>query len=174
MIRIVIMLITSLIYFNASSSGNLSGNKEQIEITANNLAVDQNQKTATFTGQVEAIQGVVKLKADKMIAFYVEEKDQMAKGAISKILTFGNVFISNDQQTASGDEGEYKVYEEIIELKGSVVLIKGKNIVKGNRIIYNLKTGQSQLFSDNKEIENNSNKSRVKAIFIPKASEKNE
>ncbi|KKB96784.1 hypothetical protein SZ25_00122, partial [Candidatus Arcanobacter lacustris] len=79
------------------------------------------------------------------------------------IITNGNVEIIDGEQTARGNAGEYIVRDETMELKGSVILIKNKDVIKGERLIYSFKTGRSSLFAG----DAGDGKSRVKAIFTP-------
>jgi lipopolysaccharide export system protein LptA len=65
--------------------------KKPIEITSDKLDVDQQEKTAIFEGNVDAIQGEVHLKADRLKVYYEEEDAQAgttgpapAKGAAPK------------------------------------------------------------------------------------------
>jgi lipopolysaccharide export system protein LptA len=140
--------------------------KDPVEITSKILIVDQIQKTATFTGNVEAKQKGISVKSDKMIAYYTQTNDKNTKNTVSKIITIGNVVVDNQQQKATGNQGEYLVEKQLIELNGNVTLIKNMNIIKGDRLIYNLKTGKSELFSNSQKLDQPDDE-RVKAIFIP-------
>ena len=46
------------------------GGDEPIEINSDRLVLEQNQQVATFTGNVDAVQGVTRLQSDKMRVFY--------------------------------------------------------------------------------------------------------
>jgi len=135
----------------------LASNKETI-ITSDKLVIDQEKKTADFQGHVIAIQENTTIKSDRMIAYYSNQQSNN----IDKISAIGNVVIIDGLQTATGDFGEYNIIDEIMELRGSVVLTKNNDVLKGDKIIYNMKTGHSTIFSDNDK------KTRVKAIFNPK------
>jgi lipopolysaccharide export system protein LptA len=50
--------------------------KKPIEITSDKLDVDQQDKTAIFEGNVDAIQGEVHLKADRLKVYYDEDTTQ--------------------------------------------------------------------------------------------------
>ncbi len=98
-----------------------------------------------------------------MVAYY-EKNLEDDNGKISKIVTIGNVIIMDNEQVAKGDYGEYITHDDILNLKGSVVLIKDRDMIKGDHLIYNLKSKNAKVFSDNKSLE----KKRVTAILNPK------
>ncbi|MFV9880418.1 MAG: lipopolysaccharide transport periplasmic protein LptA [Rickettsiales endosymbiont of Dermacentor nuttalli] len=139
-------------------------NKEPIEILSDTLILDQKKNLATFEGNVKAIQGSLNLMADKVIAYYINTKD--SKWIVSKISALGNVTIIDNSQKARGDTGEYNAIKETLELYGSVILTKDNNILKGDKLIYNIQKGYSQIFSTNKNTHGGDG--RVKAILTPK------
>lgn len=150
-----------------ANDNKLAGDKQPIDITSDNLIIDQINNTATFVGNVDAIQADMHLHSDKMIAYYTndtQKKDGQA-WSINKIITLGNVILTNKNQKAYGDKGEYDMATEILELTGRVMLTKDGNILKGNKLVYHLKNGNSKIFSDN---DQNQPKARVKAVLIPK------
>ena len=167
---LLVIFLQLILVKNSLASDNISkellkasvNQKDDIEINSDSLALDQEKQTAIFTGKVVATQYDTVIKADKMIAHYAN-----AQNSINKIIVIGNVNINNNQQIATGNEGEYRVDDEIIELKGNVTLIKEKNIVKGDFLTYNLKSGLSKM-SSNEKNDNANDNPRVKAIFTPK------
>src|SRR5215203_5291888 len=77
--------------------------KTPIEVTSDSLEVLQEENRAVFTGHVVAIQGDVRLKADKMTVFYSQKKEPAKRkaepstpgaGSIKKIEAAGSVFLS--------------------------------------------------------------------------------
>jgi lipopolysaccharide export system protein LptA len=148
------MMFSSLAY----AEDKLFKSNKETTITSNNLMVDQLNNLADFKGNVVAKQENLTLKADQMLVYYDKNTSD-----ISKIITNGNVEIIDGEQTARGNAGEYIVRDETMELKGSVILIKNKDVIKGERLIYSFKTGRSSLFAG----DAGDGKSRVKAIFTP-------
>jgi lipopolysaccharide export system protein LptA len=126
-----------------------------IQISADAMQVEQNARTATFTGAVDVVQGDMRLTSDKLVVYY---RDQAAadQNAIYKIDVDGNVHFATTTETASGDTGTYDVDKGVIELHGNVVLTSGDNVIRGNDATMNLETGQSQVSGG-----------RVKAIVVP-------
>ena len=84
-----------------------------IEITADQLDVDQNRRLATFTGNVDAVQGELVLSADRLDVHYSGSGDDAgdgsdadggdgagSSGSIRRIEAEGNVFLSSPTETA--------------------------------------------------------------------------
>lgn len=162
-----------------------------IEITSDSLEVLQQEHKAVFTGHVVAVQGDVRMKSEKMTVFYrntdsndkTAKKDKTAaavvpeKNAIEKIVVENNVFLSTPEETASGANGLYDVVNHKIFLNDNVVLTRDKNVLKGDRLVYNFETGKSALNSPESSApaDPGKPKQRVKALFIPneKTNDKN-
>ena len=135
-----------------------------IEITADTLEVQQNPGVAIFRGNVDAMQGEMNLRADLLTVHY--RKGEAGKNAISLIEAEGNVFLSSPSEMAQGDKGVYNIDASTIELNGTVVLTRGENVIRGNRLVMNLATGLSKMESG---IAKAGNRERVKALFVPKS-----
>jgi lipopolysaccharide export system protein LptA len=160
MYKLIIVIIIMIFSSPLRAEDKLFGSNKETIITSNSLMVDQLNNLADFKGEVIAKQENLTLKADQMLVYYHKENDQNTSN-ISKIITIGNVVIIDGEQTATGDTAEYITKDETMELKGSVTLIKNKDVIKGERLVYSFKTGHSSLFSGN------DNQSRIKAIFTP-------
>ena len=84
---------------------------------------------------------------------------------ISKIEARGEVVITSDQdQTTTSDWALYDVPAQLVTVGGNVVLMQGKNVLKGDRLVIDLKTGESRF-------ENRGNTAaggRIRALFMPK------
>jgi len=165
----LILLLTPALAMAASRFDN----KSPIEITSDELEVQQLQNTATFTGNVVAIQNDVRLKSDRMVVYYSssEEKKQASgedKQTIKKIDVEGNVMLSTPEETASGTRGDYDVEKDEIHLYENVVLTRGKNTLKGNQLTYNFVTGKSVVTGGAVAGAGQSaGKERVRALFVP-------
>lgn len=166
---------------------------QPIDIESDVLVVHDAQKYATFKGNVKAVQGTTTLKATELDVHYVGGgSDSLTKGAdttgatpaadtksegaggvgiggqkgtqISKIEARGEVVITSDQdQTTTSDWALYDVPAQMVTVGGNVVLMQGKNVLKGDRLIIDLKTGESRF-------ENKSSTTaggRIRALFMP-------
>jgi lipopolysaccharide export system protein LptA len=152
-------------------------NRTPIDITADQLDVLQADSKATFSGNVVAIQGDVRLTAEKMTVYYRKQgqSEAQAKGkaageanAIRRIEVEKNVFLSTPGETASGASGVYDIEKNQIMLDKNVVLTRDKNTLKGDHLTYDFGTGKSTLTSAGGAVDaGGRGKGRVRALFIP-------
>ena len=84
---------------------------------------------------------------------------------ITKIEARGDVVITSDKdQTTTSDWALYDLPSQMVTVGGNVVLTQGKNVLKGDRLVIDLKTGESRF-------ENTGNTAaggRIRALFMPK------
>ena len=84
---------------------------------------------------------------------------------ITKIEAKGDVIInSKDDQTTTSDWAVYDLPTQLVTVGGNVVLTQGKNVLKGDRLVIDLKTGESRF--DN--TGNTAAGGRIRALFMPK------
>ena len=137
--------------FSASFAGFGSSNGEPIEIESNELQVEDKTKVATFIGNVVVVQGDTRLETARLKVFYDGGGNSGAQPAtaqqeISRLEAAGGVHISSKDQTATGDAANFDMKREVMVMTGrEVVLSQGANVVVGNRLTVNLKTGQANL-----------------------------
>ncbi len=137
-----------------------------IEITSETLEVQQDKKLAIFTGNVDAVQGELNLKSDKLVVHYFT--NEQGDNTISLIEAEGNVVLSSPNERAEGERGRYDVQKDVLELFGSVVITRGNNMVRGEHLRWNLASGHSKMEGG---VAAGSKEQRVKAVFVPQAEE---
>jgi len=150
-----------------SQPGNPLNAEAPIEINADRLEVQQDRQLAIFRGNVEAAQGEMRLRADRLTVHYLAARSGQSRGgpadpggAVSRIEAEGNVFVSSPQETAQGAAGIYDVLRKEIVLTGQVVLTRGDNVIRGDRLVLNLASGQSR-------VEGGGTGGRVRGLFLP-------
>jgi lipopolysaccharide export system protein LptA len=136
---------------------------QPIEITADSLAVNQGAQTATFSGDVVAGQGTLRLTAEKIVVSYGgagEGGDDAAPGAgrIDRLRAEGEVFLSNGSETARGQWADYDVSGGEVTMGGGVVLTQGENAISGERLRIDLGAGTGEISGG-----------RVRSVFTPPA-----
>ncbi len=142
---------------------------EPIDIAADELVLDQEKKLATFTGNVDAVQGTLNLKSEELIIYYTQASDENQETAgdgggrtnIRQIDARGDVRLATLTETASGDWAIYDIEKGVITLGGKVTLTRGENILQGAKLIVDVETGNSRLLSSK------SGKERVRGLFVP-------
>jgi lipopolysaccharide export system protein LptA len=142
-------------------------NKDQpVQIEAATLEVRDKDKTATFSGRVEVVQGETTMKCQKLIVFYGQEVGLGADGAtvaataakatpgmpqgaqnIRRIEARGGVTVVTKDQNASGDLGIYDLKTKTITLSGNVVVSQGQNVIHGERVVVDTTTGNARVES---------------------------
>jgi lipopolysaccharide export system protein LptA len=154
---------------DTQSTARSGGGEEPIEITSDKLVLEQNQRIATFTGNVDAIQGDTALRTDLLRVFYTSEEERQATGSQQTVRLLeaeGNVIITQPGEVAEGDNGTYDLAAGKMVLIGSVVLTRGKNVVKGDRLDVDRNTGVS-VVSVNRKPGTSEQGDRVRALFVP-------
>lgn len=133
-----------------------------IEISADKLEVSKDENSAVFQGNVAATQGDMSLTADRLNVLYREDgENDSAESPFKRIDARGNVAIKSPSETGYGDWAVYDVDAKIITVGGNVKLVRGDNIISGNRLVLDLNTGQSK-------IEGGGNGGRVRAVLKPR------
>ncbi|WP_169543801.1 lipopolysaccharide transport periplasmic protein LptA [Sneathiella aquimaris] len=152
---------------NVSAQSALGGGfdtDQPIEILADSLEVQQEKQIATFEGNVQVIQGDIRLKAAKLLVYYSQNgkkssaSDTENPPNIRKIDALGDVFLSSPRETAKGDKGFYDVVEKKIQLTGNVVLTQGQSVLRGQKMTLDLVSGKSRIDGTG---------GRVRGIFVP-------
>lgn len=133
-----------------------------IEVEADVLEVRQNEGIATFSGNVDAVQGDRTLTADVLDVYYGGGPDAAQTGKVERIVARGNVVVTSPQEVATGDEGTYDLLSRTIELTGNVVLTREGNVLRGSRLEVDLETGVSRLLPQQ-------DGGRVRALFVQDA-----
>lgn len=142
-----------------------------IEITADSLEVLQNEQIATFTGNVDAVQGDLVLSADLLRVHYGDDDASApgpsAAGSIRRIEAEGDVFLSSPRETAQGDAGVYDVASNQLTMEGAVVLTRDDNVIRGQRLEIDLVSGRSRMLAAVPSTEGGTAPQRVRALFTP-------
>ena len=136
---------------------------EPIKIQAASLEVRDKEKTATFSGDVVVIQGDTELRCNALVVFYEGELGGKGKASpapsggrdqqIRRMEARGNVVVIQKDQRASGDHGDFDVRNNKVTLTGNVVVTRGIDVLRGQRLFVDLNTGVSQVESGGGRVE---------------------
>jgi lipopolysaccharide export system protein LptA len=133
--------------FGAAFAGFDTGSNEPIQIEADRLEVRDPEKLAIYSGNVKVRQGETLLEAPELRVFYTGEAG--AAGApgsqVSRIEAGPTVTVSSDDQTATGSRAVLDMAQDLITMSGNVVLTQGPNVVRGERLVVNLRTKQGRM-----------------------------
>ena len=125
-----------------------------IEVTAQQLEADQEQRQAIFSGEVIAKQGDITLYCDKLVVYSLEEQDQ-----VDRLEAFGNVRVIQLDRTATADRAIYRQQQGTLMLYGNAEVYQGQNKVTGNEITVYLQ--------ENRSVVKSGESGRVKAVLFP-------
>jgi len=133
----------------------VSSKGDETNIVSNELKIDTNQRTSTFTGDVYANDENLKIWSDKMIIILKTDKDE-----IKEILASGNVKIIRLSKGSEiyGDIANYFLEDEIIIVTGNVLVKENNNQVSGSKLTVDLKSSSSIMVG--------SDSNRVEAVII--------
>lgn len=119
-------------------------------------SVDKSQNIV-FTGNVDAKQGDIRIRSDKMTVYYKEKDDssktQKSSQEVEKIVCEGNVEITNEDWLGTSEVMHYYSQKSLVQLIGNAKAYQGQNMVQGARIHHNLDTGKSEVFRGDTTID---------------------
>jgi len=142
-----------------------------VKIRAASLEVRDKDKVATFNGDVHVVQGDTDMRCKTLVVYYDDNSNKDSKetlkaaqpgpggsGQISRMEARGNVVVTQKDQTATGDRGDFDMRTNTVVLSGKVVVTKGRDVLRGERLVVNLTDGVSRMEGG-----------QVEALFEPKS-----
>jgi lipopolysaccharide export system protein LptA len=166
------------------ATGYQANSGKPVDIEADTLEVDDKKKTAIFRGNVSATQGDVNLKSNIVHVSYTGGGTKTASAGasdaaapfggggsdITQIKAEGNVFVTmkTKNQQVRSDVAVFDVITQKITVSGNVILSEGGNVIKGSKLVIDIKNGTSTVENTGSGIKNG----RVGAVFTPKEKDK--
>jgi lipopolysaccharide export system protein LptA len=152
---------------NPAKPGQFENKDAPVQIEAATLEVHDKSKTATFSGNVQVVQGDTTMRCRSLVVFYGQEVGIAGSGAeattsatvktplggtksaqnIRRIEARGGVTVLTKDQSASGDLGIYDLQTKTITLSGNVVVSQGQNVIHGERVVVDTETGNARVES---------------------------
>jgi len=126
---------------------------QQVEVTADELSVDQSSGEAVFDGNVLVVQGEVRMSAGKVTVEYAQSEG--APSGIERLLASGGVTFVTSSDAVEAREATYSVADGTVTLSGDVLLMQGTNAIAGDRLVINLNSGSGRM------------EGRVRTVFSP-------
>jgi lipopolysaccharide export system protein LptA len=152
---------------NQGSPNALQGftqNRDQpVKIQADGLVVRDPDEVATFSGNVHVTQGDTEMHSKVMVVHYVDQNKpgpapattmkpaqpgapaEPGRPQFRRIEATGGVRVTQRDQNAAGDTGIFDTQSNTVTLSGNVVVTRGKDVVKGERLVVDLGTGVSRI-----------------------------
>ncbi len=113
---------------------------QPVEVTADNLAVDQNDGTAVFTGNVLIGQGAMRLSAPRVQVHYDQEGNR-----IERMIASGGVTLVSGDDAAEAQNADYSIDTGMIHMQGDVLLVQKKSAITADRMTVDTKSGTAQM-----------------------------
>src|SRR5262245_4759154 len=151
-----------------------SANRDKpVNIKAASLEVRDKEKVATFSGDVHVVQGDTDMRCKTLVVYYEDSSNKdgsnkdgvkaaqpgpAGSGQIRRMEARGSVVVSQKDQIATGERGDFDMRTNTVVLSGKVVVTKGQDVLRGERLIVNLTDGVSRMEGG-----------RVEALFEPKS-----
>lgn len=144
-----------------------------IDITADELEVQNKACISVWRGKAEMLQGEARLRADVLKAFLKPKAaapgaSAIGSGACGDVIRMeaeGNVYyVTSKNQRVRGDAGVYDVQNETVTLTGDVVAVQDQNVLRGSRMIFNTKTGEGRMVGG---ASGANAKNRPRGVFYP-------
>ncbi len=107
-----------------------------VQVSADQLAVNNADGSAVFSGNVVVTQGEMKLAASEVKVTYGTEQND-----IKELVASGGVTVTNLGDAAEAQEAVYTIDSGVIVLSGDVLLTQGPSAMAGQKLTINLKDG---------------------------------
>jgi len=149
--------------FSAASASGLGVDAGQpIAVNADAFVADLNSETGLYTGNVIVTQGPIRLHADRL-------RVSAPGGKASRMEVDGHVVVDSPSGQVTGDAGVYDVAEQVLRLKGNVVLTKDANVLRGSALEVSMATGVAHLTAGAEGAGPGGPPGRVQGLFVPQA-----
>lgn len=112
---------------------------QPVEVTSDELQVDQTANTATFKGNVIVIQGDMRLSSNSVLVEY-GPSEPGGRSRIQKMTATGEVIMTSPTESAEGREAVYTVADRTLVMTGDVVVTQGPSVITGQRMVVYLDT----------------------------------
>jgi lipopolysaccharide export system protein LptA len=129
--------------------------KEPIEITSEKLDFDYKNRRTVFRGNVDVVQGEVRLQSDVLTVDYAQVGD---KQELKEVTADGHVTVTQGPKKATGNHAVFSQSNRTVTLTGNAVLEEGSNQVNGDRIVVHPDESRMEVLGENR---------RVKVILFP-------
>ena len=123
-----------------------------VDITADELEVQNKACISIWRGRAEALQGEARIRADVLRAVFTPKPGAAgatgtgACGDLIRMEAEGSVYyVTSKDQRVRGDAAVYDASAETVTMTGDVVAVQGQNVLRGTRMIFNTQTGEGHM-----------------------------
>ena len=149
-----------------------------IDISANGLELVDAQHLAIWRGDVDALQGQNRLRADVVNIYFTGKPSAGGSGSegaspgrnwgkVDHMVADGHVYFVTPQQNARGDHALYELGPDTVTLTGDVVVVQGQSVIHGQKLVIDVHSGHATMVS---AADARTSAGRVRGIFYPNQS----
>lgn len=137
--------------FSGTAAAQVSGEGGPIRINADRSEVLDKERKVILIDNVDITQGTARLRADIVTIEYGGGGDTTTTGLgsnfgdIRTLTARGNVFYVTPDLKANGNLGVYVASTDTITLTGDIILVRGEDVAKGERLVMELAAGKTTL-----------------------------
>jgi lipopolysaccharide export system protein LptA len=138
-----------------------------VDVTADQLEVQQGQCLANWSGNAEALQDTSRLRADSLKIYNRQlggKAGGQACGPLDRMEADGQVYYVTPTQVVKADHAVYTAGDTTIVMTGDVVAAQGKNVVAGSKLMINTNTGVATMVTG---VTGRGAKGRVRGVLYP-------
>ena len=111
-----------------------------VEVTADNLNVDQDSGSAVFSGNVVIGQGDLRLSAPEVRVSYAADT-----GDITRLQASGGVTFATATEAAEAQDADYDLASGLLTLTGEVLLTQGQSALSADSMVLDLTAGTARM-----------------------------
>lgn len=111
-----------------------------VEVSADELSVDQKTGAAIFTGNVVIGQGAMRLSAARVLVIYRQETQ-----GIERLEATGGVTLVSGPDAAESQRADYDIDNGVIVMTGDVLLAQGQSALTADRMTVRLDDGTARM-----------------------------
>ncbi len=116
--------------------------RQPVEVTADNLTIDQSTGEAVFSGNVIVHQGDLRMAAGQVRVLYSETD---GRRGVDEVVASGGVLVTRGADAAEGREARFDVASALLTMAGGVLVTQGPTAVAGDRMVVNMRTGSGSV-----------------------------
>lgn len=114
---------------------------QPVEIRSDQLEVDNTTGETVFSGNAVLGQGDMRIAAPRIRIVYAPQDGNR----IERLEASGGVTLVTPQEAAEAQTAIYEVTAGTVAMRGSVILTQGPNVLSGDRLDVNVRTGQGRM-----------------------------
>jgi lipopolysaccharide export system protein LptA len=162
--------VTALILASGAASAQIANDSSApVDVSADEQEVINSQCKQIFRGNVEVLQDKARLRA-AIINVYNKRQPGGGAGAcggVERLEADGEVFYVTPDQTVRGDRAVYTYANETIVITGDVIVVRGQDVARGDKMTVQTKTNDVKLESNAK---GRGKTGRVRSVIYPEES----